>query len=121
MRPNHGRIINYLRHPLASRQALAALLDYWREDRDTPVVLVVPAGEGVEVAKQIRVCLSKEKAKLQPGAERPHFGFSIISVFPWTEMDTIHGEACVIQFKQTQLQRLKNQVKWKDIVGHVDQ
>lgn len=101
MRP---RQINYLRHPLSGRQALAIALDCWSESRSIPILLIGPKGQIDDLIMNIRVILSKERKRLGANAQ---YGFTVSSIFPWTE-NGITGEAAVLTWRITALQNLRN-------------
>jgi len=103
MRP---RQLNYLRHPITSRQALDMFLECWMESRKLPIMIVSYRGDAEESAKRIRVALSKEKAKISK-ADRPHYGFTISDPFPYTDGGR-RGEAVVIRYRMTSLQHFRN-------------
>lgn len=103
MRP---RQLNYLRHPITSKQALDTILECWTESRKLPIMLVSYRGDAEESAKRIRVALSKEKAKIAK-ADRPHYGFTISDPFPYTDGGR-KGEAVMIRYRMTSLQHFRN-------------
>jgi len=103
MRP---RVLNYLRHQIESRQALAMLLDCLEESKRLPVLLVAPRGESLSIALRIRVSLSKERGKLAK-SDRVSFGFTLSEPFPYTE-GSKRCEAIAIRWRLTPSQNFKN-------------
>lgn len=99
-----SRKINYLRHPLSARQALAIALECWAESRLLPVLLITPQGQSEDVVRNIRVILSKERGK---ASEAEAYGFVISSTFPYTDAG-VTGEAVVLEWRLTPLQNLRN-------------
>src|SRR5690348_4148980 len=80
-----NRAINFLRHPITSRQALAMLIDHWRSgNTKVPMILITPQRQSIDYAKRIRVIFAKEKAKY-PADAQMHYGFVLSEPFPWTE------------------------------------
>lgn len=100
------RNINYLRHVIYAKQALGILLNCWKEDRHLPVILVTPRNKAVDIAKTIRVILAKERSKL-PRDNRAHYGFTLSEPFAYTD-NGVRGEAVVIRWRITAIQRLRN-------------
>lgn len=98
------RRINYLRHPLSARQALAIALECWGESRHLPILLITPTGQSEDAIKNIRVILSKERKKVK---DADLYGFIVSSTFPWTE-NGVTGEAVVLEWRITMLQNMRN-------------
>lgn len=100
------RQINYLRHPMSSRQALSILVDLWR-GKKYPVMLVTRKGQSLETVKHIRVALSKERAVHRGKTTKIHFGFTVSEPFPYT-VHGITGEAVIIHWRLTGRQHMRN-------------
>jgi len=115
-----NRQINYLRHPLSAKQALSIALDCWGESRAMPVLLITPKGQAMDVAKNIRVILSKERYKT---GQKAYYGFTLGEPFPWTEGE-VTGEAIVLNWRLTPLQNIRNMNLFKpetERVGNASQ
>jgi hypothetical protein len=101
------RQINFRRHPIQGRQALAILLECWRENQDLPVVLITGPRLALAAAKNIRVSMSKERAKV-PEENRLQYGFKLSDPFPYTDEAGIRGEAVIVRWNMTLNQHFKN-------------
>lgn len=101
------RQINCLRHPMTSRQCLSMLLDFWQLSRNLPVVLITKKGQAAILVKLIRATLSKERQELRVRAAPVNYGFKCSEVFPFTDQG-VKGEAIVVQWRLTKLQRMRN-------------
>ena len=99
------RQVNYLRHRMSTKQALGFILDRWREDRKTPIVLITQAGYARKFANQIRVTLARERGKIKKD-DRPHYGFTMSDPYPYTD-GKVKGEAILIRYRKTNYQMLR--------------
>lgn len=100
------RELNFLRHPITSRQALGRLLDFWSQDRSAPVILIAPKGEADNYTRRIRVALSKEKS-LIPRNQRSSYGFTSSDPFP-CRVEGKMGQAILVHWRLTPGQNMRN-------------
>lgn len=112
---NMNRIINTIRHPYSTRQALDAVLTHWRADRDLPVAIITGAGLAPRFVESMRVTLSKERKK-HPKDAPIHYGFTQSEPFPYTD-GGVRGEAVILRHRVTPLQAIRNQMSdYSDLV-----
>lgn len=104
-----SRQINFLRHPMSARQALAIALECWKEDRESPIALITPAGESLQVAKTIRVSFARERKKMEHQL-RVSYGFTLSQPFPYTDAG-VRGEAVIIRWRLTNTQNFRNLIR----------
>lgn len=101
--------LNYIRHDMTAKQALAIMLRYWRRDVEQSLILIAPTHMAETYIKNIRVALAKERSKYKR-KDRPYYGFTVSEVFPYSEAG-IKGEAIIIRWRLTQLQNFRNTLK----------
>ena len=99
------RQIDHTRHMMTGNQALHQLIACWRESKELPILMISPQGKMTDKVYSIRVALARAKKNAK---ERIEFGFSTSEVMPCQLKNGDIGEAIVIRWKMSHLQKMMN-------------